>query len=187
LSKDLISRQRNHLNYALIIVLRTVDWLVWFMVFNTTFNNNSVVVWRSVLLVEETRVSGENHRPVASHWETLSHNVASNTPRHERGSNSQLYWWYELIAQIVVNPLTIRSRWPPLFFLLCIIENFKCMNIWMRLLYKLILDKGLIAETLKKEQKYWTFIILFSLYGKRIQQYTFFFNFVLKLAIKYFF
>jgi hypothetical protein len=24
------------------------------------------------------------------HWQTLSHNVASNTPRHERDSNSHL-------------------------------------------------------------------------------------------------
>ena len=47
-------------------------------VFNTTFNNISVISWLSlsviswlslsVLLVEET---GENHRPVASHWQTL--------------------------------------------------------------------------------------------------------------------
>ena len=28
-----------------------------------------------VLLVEETGGPGENHRPVASHWQTLSHNV----------------------------------------------------------------------------------------------------------------
>jgi hypothetical protein len=41
--------------------------LVWFMVFNATFNNISVISWRSVLLVEETGVPGENHRPVASH------------------------------------------------------------------------------------------------------------------------
>ena len=34
--------------------------LVWFMVFNATFNNISVILWRSVLLVEETGVSGEN-------------------------------------------------------------------------------------------------------------------------------
>ena len=33
----------------------------WFMVFNTTFNNISVILWRSVLLVEETRVLRENH------------------------------------------------------------------------------------------------------------------------------
>ena len=31
------------------------------MVFNTTFNNISAILWRSVLLVEETRVPGENH------------------------------------------------------------------------------------------------------------------------------
>ena len=42
-----------------------------------TFNNISVISWRSVLLVEET---GENHRLVASHWQTLSYNVASSTP-----------------------------------------------------------------------------------------------------------
>ena len=35
------------------------------MVFNATFNNISVISWLSVLLVEETRVCGENHRSVA--------------------------------------------------------------------------------------------------------------------------
>jgi hypothetical protein len=37
------------------------------MVFNATFNNISAISWRSVLLVEETGVPGENHRPVASY------------------------------------------------------------------------------------------------------------------------
>jgi hypothetical protein len=37
------------------------------MVFDATFNNISVISWRSVLLVEETGVPGEDHRPVASH------------------------------------------------------------------------------------------------------------------------
>jgi len=37
------------------------------MVFNTTFNNISIISWWSVLLLEETAVPGENHRPVASH------------------------------------------------------------------------------------------------------------------------
>jgi hypothetical protein len=58
------------------------------MVFNATSNNISVISWRSVLLVEETGVPGENHRPVASHGQTLSHNVIYSTLRHERGSNS---------------------------------------------------------------------------------------------------
>ena len=37
------------------------------MEFNATFNNISVISWRSVLLAEETKVPGENHRPAASH------------------------------------------------------------------------------------------------------------------------
>jgi len=58
-----------------------------YMVFNATFNNISATLWRSVLLVEETRVPGENH------WlpqVTLSHNVVSSAPGHERDLNSQL-------------------------------------------------------------------------------------------------
>ena len=54
------------------------------------FNNISVLSWRSVLLVEETGVPGENHQPVVSHRQILSNNVVSSTPRNERVSNSQL-------------------------------------------------------------------------------------------------
>jgi hypothetical protein len=36
------------------------------MVFNATFNQISVIWWLSVLLREETRLPGENHRPAAS-------------------------------------------------------------------------------------------------------------------------
>jgi hypothetical protein len=37
------------------------------IVLNAAFNNISVISWRSDLLVEETVVPGENHRPAASH------------------------------------------------------------------------------------------------------------------------
>jgi hypothetical protein len=37
------------------------------MVFNAIFKNISVISWWSVLLVEETKVPGENHRSVTSH------------------------------------------------------------------------------------------------------------------------
>ena len=53
----------------------TYGWFGWVMVFNATFNNISVISWLSVLLVEETGVPKENHRPTASHWQTLSHNI----------------------------------------------------------------------------------------------------------------
>jgi hypothetical protein len=41
-----------------------IDWLVWFMVLNATFSN--------ILLVEETGVPRENHRPIASHLQTIT-------------------------------------------------------------------------------------------------------------------
>jgi len=43
--------------------------MIWFvfMVLNVTFNYLSVLLQRSVLLVEETGGPGENHRSVASH------------------------------------------------------------------------------------------------------------------------
>jgi len=57
------------------------------MVLITTVINISVMSWRSALLEEE------KHRPVASYWPTLSHNVVSCAPRHERNSNSQHQRW----------------------------------------------------------------------------------------------
>jgi hypothetical protein len=49
--------------------------------FNASFYEYSVISWLLVSLVEETGVPGENHRPTASHGQTLSDNVVSNTPR----------------------------------------------------------------------------------------------------------
>jgi hypothetical protein len=62
----------------------TVMWYI------ATFNNISVISWRSVLLVEVIRVPGESHRPVASRWKTLSHNVVSSTP-HLSGDRHWLH------------------------------------------------------------------------------------------------
>ena len=47
------------------------------MVLNANFINISVISWRPVLLVEETRVFGENHRPAESRRQTLQHNVVT--------------------------------------------------------------------------------------------------------------
>jgi hypothetical protein len=57
----------------------------WFMVFYVTFNNISIIFWwRKPEYLEKTT------DPVASHWQTWSHNVVSSTPHHEWGLNSQL-------------------------------------------------------------------------------------------------
>ena len=78
-----------------------------FMLLNTTFNNIS---WWSVLLVEETGWPRENPRPLASHWQTLSHNVLHLTLIEIRTYNisGDRHWF----AQVVVYPTTIRSRLP---------------------------------------------------------------------------
>jgi hypothetical protein len=36
-----------------------------------------------VSMVEETEIPEEDHRFFTSHWQTLSHNVVSSTPRHQ--------------------------------------------------------------------------------------------------------
>jgi hypothetical protein len=50
-----------------IALANILDVLLWFIMFNATFQNISAISWWSVLLVDETAVPGENRRPVASH------------------------------------------------------------------------------------------------------------------------
>ena len=56
------------------------------MMFNATFKNISVILWQSVLLVEETTDLSQVTDKL------LSHNVVSSTPRHEEALNTQLKW-----------------------------------------------------------------------------------------------
>jgi hypothetical protein len=51
-------------------------------VFNATFKNISDISLRSVLLVGETVVSCENHRPAASHCQTALHKVVLDKRNH---------------------------------------------------------------------------------------------------------
>jgi hypothetical protein len=66
------------------------------MVFNAIFNNISV------LLVEETGVPVENHRPVASHWQTVSHNVVSNRVRIHNIIGDR-YYWQSLLGEGILS------------------------------------------------------------------------------------
>jgi hypothetical protein len=92
--------------------------------FKATFNNISV------LLVEETGVAEENHQPVASHWQTLSHNVVSNTP--------YMYIWvgFELTTLVMIGTDCTGSckSWPLLppkvhVITMLIIKRKKTVNI----------------------------------------------------------
>ena len=90
------------------------------MVFSTTFNNSSAISWGSVLLVEETGVTEEKHWPVASHWQTLSHNVSSipclsGSQTHNFSGGRQWYFqqWFNsyLIAAKIEKNLIGPSLW----------------------------------------------------------------------------
>ena len=48
------------------------------MVFDTTFNDISVISWRSVLLVDETGVPGENNRNATSHWHLAMNGIRTH-------------------------------------------------------------------------------------------------------------
>jgi hypothetical protein len=69
---------KNRINKKITNVkLASPNKIVMVVMINATFNNISVISWRSVLLVKET---GENHRPATSHGQTLSHNVRDDEP-----------------------------------------------------------------------------------------------------------
>ena len=91
-----IETQNKHNVFLLKFRLAIWWFLLGLLMFNATFNNISAISRLSVLLVEET---GENH------WQHLSHNVVSSTPRHERRSNSQLQGKFEKILKAF---LTLR-------------------------------------------------------------------------------
>jgi len=57
--------------------------------------------------VEETGVPGENHRPVASHWQTLSHNVVSNEVQTHNFSDDR--HWLDRLEILIDNPIWTKS------------------------------------------------------------------------------
>ena len=98
--------------------------------FNATFNNISAISWRSVLLVQEIGVPGENHWATASHWQTLSHNVVSNCSfsNHKILVISIVTMHCKIISYIRINNpkldhvivmwhILIKLRWKLDFFL----------------------------------------------------------------------
>jgi len=74
------------------------------------------ILWRSVLLVEESGEPGENYLPVANHWQPLSHNVVSSSPRlsgvQTRHVRELITRWKASMSDRLLNGvLSILSVW----------------------------------------------------------------------------
>ena len=72
------------------------------MVFNATFNNISVI------LVEESVVPGENHQPVASHWQTLSHNGLLEEQEQVQNYNKKFILMINSAIQCLMYLVTLK-------------------------------------------------------------------------------
>jgi hypothetical protein len=92
------------------------------IVFNTTFNNITVISWRSVLLRKET---GENHQPARSHWQT------------------KLTRWVQLVAQ-ELQILPEHPSTPPTFSGDRVFRSLVFMCMFCRLLFVLFLFATLL-------------------------------------------
>ena len=101
-----ISRWEKNVTFDQMMMMMMIAQSKWkaVMVFNATFNNISA--WRSVLFVEQTGVLGVRIQQAAIHWQTLSHNVVSPTPRQERVTNG---WLSSLSCLLCIRPTRIVS------------------------------------------------------------------------------
>ena len=71
-----------HVNANLFLPWSSWGFGLWCL--NATFSNIAAIPWN------ETGVLRESHRPTACHWQTLSYNVVSSTPRLK--VNGDMYW-----------------------------------------------------------------------------------------------
>ena len=109
------------------VIIPDIRWKSWKPECALSFNMGISILSRA----------RENNWPVASQWQTLSHNVGLSKPHHEQDLNSQPQWWWARIAQVVVTPTTIRSRLRPpiLIYFLFSTKYFRKTEVWTLHIY----------------------------------------------------
>jgi hypothetical protein len=112
-------------------------WLIDWLVFNSPFNNISVISWRWILLVEKTRVPRKNHQNTR-YYNHHKHKFIE-LGRHRNADT--LLWWHLLqIRSIVTSDLqnTLNSyaqHLPTHLHILCficlfVIILYNLLTIW---------------------------------------------------------
>ena len=179
---------------------RYISLFVCLMVFNATSNNISVVSWWSVLLVEETGRPGDNHQPVASHWQTLLHNVVhlalieirihrryitnkwDRYKDHNTDRQKPISRWNIKTAPFVttfmhINTTNIKSWWT--LQCNCIYISNSCIGSWSHRLLNYCtfhsfhdFERTLLGEGYSKNPDIYVFHYFYSIFNK-----YFFFNF----------
>ena len=122
-------------------------WVIGVMVivFNATFNKISVISWRSVLLVEEIGVPGENHRPVEIHdhwqrdvliWHTqqyivlLSYSCSNRASFNFKGKGLGVLLWNKYLSPNFI----CKTKWPARLYL----QRFIRIKIYIQKIHKII-------------------------------------------------
>jgi hypothetical protein len=131
------------------------------LIFNATFSNIIAISWLSILLVEDTGVSVENHRPVGSHWQTLSHTIIhkhhkTNHPIQRKCKmRPNLIWSKINLSEI--QALEYRTTWEIYSLVGFMIFNATFSNIiaisWLSIL--LVEDTGVSVENHRPVGSHW--------------------------------
>jgi hypothetical protein len=146
------------------------------MVFNATFSNISAISWRSVLLVEESGVPGENHRPTTSHWQIYLECIASiniklnwdTTQRHKNKqkhqSSLQLFSGVYVARSLVFCVMFYSSLFVLLSFLFwplyCLsFFNLQVMITSLWYLQTFLLNLRYITSICKHQGLFWLFAV----------------------------
>jgi hypothetical protein len=90
------------------------------MVFNATFNNISAILWQSLLLMEETGVYRENHRPVTRYWPPTCHTLLTTDLSHVIDHRPVTHYWPPTCHTLLTTDLShvidhrpVACYWPP--------------------------------------------------------------------------